>query len=50
MSIVNMERITWKEIDNLDKDKSVIFVALSPIEEHGRIYHWELIIFQQRIY
>ncbi|APQ73479.1 creatininase family protein [Clostridium botulinum] len=35
MSIVNMERITWKEIDNLDKDKSVIFVALSPIEEHG---------------
>ncbi|MFV3013176.1 creatininase family protein [Clostridium botulinum] len=35
MSIVNMEKITWKEIDNLDKDKSVIFVALSPIEEHG---------------
>ncbi|MBD5588876.1 creatininase family protein [Clostridium botulinum] len=35
MSIVNMERITWKKIDNLDKNKSVIFVALSPIEEHG---------------
>ncbi|MBD5645417.1 creatininase family protein [Clostridium botulinum] len=35
MSIVNMEKITCKKIDNLDKDKSVIFVALSPIEEHG---------------
>ncbi|WP_236900241.1 MULTISPECIES: creatininase family protein [Clostridium] len=35
MSIFNMEKVTWKEIDNLDKDKSVIFVALSPIEEHG---------------
>lgn len=30
-----MEKITWKEILNLDKDKSVILVALSPIEEHG---------------
>nr|WP_242844753.1 creatininase family protein [Clostridium botulinum] len=29
-----MEKITWKEILNLDKDKSVILVALSPIEEH----------------
>ncbi|MCR1972658.1 creatininase family protein [Clostridium sporogenes] len=35
MSIFNMEKVTWKEIDSLDKDKSVIFVALSPIEEHG---------------
>nr|WP_025775735.1 creatininase family protein [Clostridium botulinum] len=35
MSILNMEKITWKEILNLDKDKSVILVALSPIEEHG---------------
>lgn len=35
MSIFNMEKVTWKEIHELDKDKSVIFVALSPIEEHG---------------
>ncbi|NFM46307.1 creatininase family protein [Clostridium botulinum] len=34
MSILNMEKITWKEILNLDKDKSIILVGLSPIEEH----------------
>ncbi|EJO5346836.1 creatininase family protein [Clostridium botulinum] len=35
MSIFNMEKVTWKDIYNLDKDKSAVFVALSPIEEHG---------------
>ncbi|GAA0081911.1 creatininase family protein [Clostridium sporogenes] len=35
MSIFNMEKVTWKDIHNLDKDKSAVFVALSPIEEHG---------------
>ncbi|NFF77588.1 creatininase family protein [Clostridium sporogenes] len=35
MSIFNMEKVTWKDIHNLDKDKSVVFVVLSPIEEHG---------------
>jgi creatinine amidohydrolase len=35
MSILKMEEMTWKEVENLDKKKSVVFVALSPIEEHG---------------
>lgn len=35
MSILKMEELTWKEIDKLSKEKSVIIVALSPIEEHG---------------
>lgn len=35
MSIKKMEEMTWKEFDKLDKERSVIMVALSPIEEHG---------------
>ncbi len=50
MSIFNMEKVTWKDIHNLDKDKSAVFVALSPIEEHGPHLPLAQIIFQQRIY
>ena len=35
MSILKMENMTWKEINQIDKDKCVVLVALSPIEEHG---------------
>lgn len=35
MSIFKMEKMTWKEVESLDKDKTVALVALSPIEEHG---------------
>lgn len=35
MAILKMENMTWKEVRKLDKEKSVIIVALSPIEEHG---------------
>jgi creatinine amidohydrolase len=35
MAISKMENMTWKEINQIDKDKSVVIVALSPIEEHG---------------
>lgn len=35
MSILKMENMIWKEIRELDKGKSVIIAALSPIEEHG---------------
>lgn len=35
MSILKMEKMTWEDIKNLDKSKSVVFAALSPIEEHG---------------
>ena len=35
MCIKNMEEMTWKEFDKLDKETTVVMVALSPIEEHG---------------
>lgn len=35
MSIYKMEEMTWKEIEEINKEKSIIFLALSPIEEHG---------------
>lgn len=35
MCIKKMEEITWKEFDKIDKERSVIMIALSPIEEHG---------------
>lgn len=35
MSIFKIEEMTWKEIKNIDKEKSIVFIALSPIEEHG---------------
>jgi Uncharacterized protein, putative amidase len=35
MSIKRMEEMTWREFEKLDKEKTVIIVALSPIEEHG---------------
>ncbi|WP_102398922.1 creatininase family protein [Haloimpatiens massiliensis] len=35
MSIKKMEEMTWKEFERLDKDKTVVIVGLSPIEEHG---------------
>lgn len=35
MSILKMENMTWKEVKEINKYKSVIIVALSPIEEHG---------------
>jgi Uncharacterized protein, putative amidase len=30
-----MEEMTWKEFDKLDKEITVVMLALSPIEEHG---------------
>lgn len=35
MCIKKMEEMTWKEFDKLDKEITVVIVALSPIEEHG---------------
>lgn len=31
----NLSMMTWKEIKALDKEKSIAFVVLAPIEEHG---------------
>ncbi|WP_160684940.1 creatininase family protein [Clostridium sp. C2-6-12] len=35
MCIKKMEEMTWKEFDKLDKEITVVMLALSPIEEHG---------------
>ena len=31
----DLSLLTWKEIKALDKEKSIVFVVLAPIEEHG---------------
>jgi len=33
--IINFEELNWKQIKGLDKDKTIIFIPISPIEEHG---------------
>jgi creatinine amidohydrolase len=35
MSIKKMEEMTWKEFERLNKERTVIILGLSPIEEHG---------------
>ena len=31
----DLSLLTWKEIKEIDKSKSIVFVVLAPIEEHG---------------
>ena len=33
--IIKMEELSWKQIDALDKDKTIFFLPISPLEEHG---------------
>ncbi len=33
--IIKMEELSWKQIDNLDRDKTIFFLPISPLEEHG---------------
>jgi creatinine amidohydrolase len=33
--IINLEKLSWKQIDNLDKNKTIFFLPISPLEEHG---------------
>ena len=35
MSILYLDKMTWEEADHLDRQKSIFFFSLSPIEEHG---------------
>ena len=34
-SIIKFEELSWKKIKDLDKDKTIIFLPISPMEEHG---------------
>jgi creatinine amidohydrolase len=34
-SVVKLEDLNWKQINELDRDKTVFFQPISPLEEHG---------------
>ena len=34
-SLLQLEELNWKQIDSLDRDKTLFFLPLSPLEEHG---------------
>lgn len=33
--ILKMEELNWKQIDAFDRDKTIFFLPISPLEEHG---------------
>jgi len=33
--IIQMEELSWKQIEELDKNKTIFFLPISPLEEHG---------------
>jgi len=33
--ILKFEELSWKKIDELDRDKTIFFLPISPMEEHG---------------
>lgn len=35
MPIHKLEELTWKQLDELPRDRTVLFVPVSPLEEHG---------------
>ena len=35
VKIIKFEELSWKQIESLDKDKTIFFLPISPLEEHG---------------
>jgi len=33
--VLQLEELNWKNIENLDREKTIIFIPISPLEEHG---------------
>ncbi|UCD12927.1 MAG: creatininase family protein [Thermoplasmatales archaeon] len=33
--VIQLEELSWKQIEELDKKKTVFFIPISPLEEHG---------------
>ena len=33
--VIKLEELNWKQVDELDRDKTIIFLPISPLEEHG---------------
>jgi creatinine amidohydrolase len=34
-AVLHLEELTWPELDALDRAKTIVFIAVSPMEEHG---------------
>ncbi len=35
MKVIQMDELSWKQIEELDKKKTIFFLPISPLEEHG---------------
>jgi creatinine amidohydrolase len=35
MKVIQMEELSWKQIEGFDKKKTIFFLPISPLEEHG---------------
>jgi len=35
VKVIQLEELNWKQIDALDRNKTIFFIPLSPLEEHG---------------
>jgi len=35
VKIIQLEELNWKQIESLDKEKTLFFIPMSPLEEHG---------------
>ena len=35
LKVIQMEKLSWKQIEGLDKKKTIFFLPISPLEEHG---------------
>jgi len=35
IKIIKFEELSWKQIDALDRDKTIFFLSINPMEEHG---------------
>jgi hypothetical protein len=33
--MIKFEELNWKELDALDREKTIFFLPISPMEEHG---------------
>ncbi len=34
-AVLRFEELTWKQVDSLDREKSLFVISVSPIEQHG---------------
>jgi creatinine amidohydrolase len=35
VKIIQLEELSWKQIDSLNREKTIFFIPISPLEEHG---------------